>query len=140
VTGRWTGRGLCLTGHARSVLRVCARVGLLIGRGGASSHSRPDAFGRCESLLDSNRTLALWRPVRLSCASGRCFAGALLGLTSASGQLRDQRVQSSVARPVNSTRASGRASCMGGVRTCASGQRDCSRIECLTALFERVHL
>jgi hypothetical protein len=53
-----TGHGLCLTGRVRSVLRVCARLGLLIGRGGAS--------GRCGSLLDSNRTLALWRPVRLA--------------------------------------------------------------------------
>jgi hypothetical protein len=35
----------------------------LIGRGGASGHCRPDAFGRSGSLLDSNRTLALWRPV-----------------------------------------------------------------------------
>jgi hypothetical protein len=54
-----------------------------------------------------------------SSASSRCFAGALLGLTSASGQLRDQRVRSSFARPVNSTSASGRASRMGGVCTCA---------------------
>jgi hypothetical protein len=29
----------------------------------ASGHCRPDAFGRSGSLLDSNRTLALWRPV-----------------------------------------------------------------------------
>jgi hypothetical protein len=35
----------------------------LIGRGGASGHYRPDASGRLGSLLDSNRTLALWRPV-----------------------------------------------------------------------------
>jgi hypothetical protein len=29
----------------------------------ASGHSRSDASGRLGSLLDSNRTLALWRPV-----------------------------------------------------------------------------
>jgi hypothetical protein len=29
----------------------------------ASGHCRPDASGRSGSLLDSNRTLALWRPV-----------------------------------------------------------------------------
>jgi hypothetical protein len=29
----------------------------------ASGHCRPDASGRPGSLLDSNRTLALWRPV-----------------------------------------------------------------------------
>jgi hypothetical protein len=35
----------------------------LIGHGGASGHYRSDASGRSGSLLDSNRTLALWRPV-----------------------------------------------------------------------------
>jgi hypothetical protein len=35
----------------------------LIGRGGATGHCRPDASGRSGSLLDSNRTLTLWRPV-----------------------------------------------------------------------------
>jgi hypothetical protein len=35
----------------------------LIGRGGASGHCRSDTSGRLGSLLDSNRTLALWRPV-----------------------------------------------------------------------------
>jgi hypothetical protein len=58
MTGRWTG-------HVRSVLSGCARLDLLIGRGGPSSHVQPDASGRGGCLLDSNRTLALWRPVRL---------------------------------------------------------------------------
>jgi hypothetical protein len=66
VTGRWTGRGLCLTERVRSVLSVCARLGLLIGRDGASGHDRPDTSGHCGSLLDSNQTLALWRLVRLA--------------------------------------------------------------------------
>jgi hypothetical protein len=66
VTGRWTRRSLCLTGRVRSVLRVCARVGLLIGHSGASGQGRPDASGRSGSLLDSNRTPALWCPVRLA--------------------------------------------------------------------------
>jgi hypothetical protein len=35
----------------------------LIGRGGAFDHCRSDVSGRLGSLLDSNRTLALWRPV-----------------------------------------------------------------------------
>jgi hypothetical protein len=65
-----TGRGLCLTGRVRSVLSVCARLGLLIGRSGTSGHDRPDASGHGGCLLDSNQTLALWRPVRLACASG----------------------------------------------------------------------
>jgi hypothetical protein len=85
VTGCWTERGLCVTGRVRSVLNVCPCLGSLIGRGGAFGHDRPDASGRCGSLLDFNRTLALWRPVHLACVSGRYFAGALLGLTNASG-------------------------------------------------------
>jgi hypothetical protein len=48
--------------HPVSVQRLCVFL-FFIGRGGASSHCRPDASGRSGSLLDSNRTLALWRPV-----------------------------------------------------------------------------
>jgi hypothetical protein len=66
VIGRWNGRDLCLTGRVRSVLSVCACLGILIGRGGASGHDRPDTSGHCGCLLDSYRTLALWRPVRLA--------------------------------------------------------------------------
>jgi hypothetical protein len=45
-----------------SVLRL--RVFLfLIGRGGVFGHYRSDASSRSGSLLDSNRTLVLWRPV-----------------------------------------------------------------------------
>jgi hypothetical protein len=61
-----TGRGLCLTRSIRSVLSICACLDILIGRGGASGHDRPDASGRGGCLLDSNRTLALWRPVPLA--------------------------------------------------------------------------
>jgi hypothetical protein len=60
VTERWTGHGLCLTERVWSVFGV---FGFLIGRGGASGHSRPDVSDRSGSLLDSNWTLALWRPV-----------------------------------------------------------------------------
>jgi hypothetical protein len=59
VTRRWTGHGLCLTGRVRSVLSICACLGILIGRGGASGHDRRDASGRGGCLLDSNRTLTL---------------------------------------------------------------------------------
>jgi hypothetical protein len=94
MTGRWIGRGLCLTGRVRSVLSVCPCFGSQIGRGGASGHDRPDASGRCESLLDSNRTLALWRPVRLAACPVAVLLERCSGLTSASGPLRDQRVRS----------------------------------------------
>jgi hypothetical protein len=66
VTGHRTGRGLCLTGRVRSVLSVCPCLGSLIGHGGVSGYDRPVASGRCGILLDSNQTLALWRPVRLA--------------------------------------------------------------------------
>jgi hypothetical protein len=126
VTGRWTGRGLYLTGRVRSVFSVCACFSFLIRRGGASGHDRPDVSGRWENLLDSNRTLALWRPVS---SAARPVAGSLecgSGLTSASGPLWDQRVRSCFARPVRATSA--------------SGQRDFSGFECLTAIFEGVRL
>jgi hypothetical protein len=58
-----TGRGLCLTGRVRSVLSVCTCLGLLIGHGGVSRHDGPDASGRGGSLLDSNRTPGVTRPV-----------------------------------------------------------------------------
>jgi hypothetical protein len=111
------------TGRVRSVLSVCPCLGFLIGRGGASGHGRPDASGRRGSLLDSNRTLVLWRPVS---SAARPVADSLercSGLTSASGPLRDQCVRSSFARPVR-----------------ASGQRDCSCFKCLIAIFEGVRL
>jgi hypothetical protein len=79
VTGRWTGRGLCLTGCVRSVLSVCACLGILIGRGGASGHDRPDAFGHGGCLLDSNRTLGVTRPV--SSTARPVTRGGLLEMT-----------------------------------------------------------
>jgi hypothetical protein len=112
VTGRWTGRGLSLIGRVRSVFSVCACFSFLIERSGASSHDRLDTSGRWGSLLDSNRTLALWRPV----SSAACpVTGSLergLGLTarpicygtSASGHAL--RVRSArPARPISATSA-----------------------------------
>jgi hypothetical protein len=61
-----TGHDLCFTGRVRSMLSVCACLGFLIGRGGVSGHGRPDASGHSRCLLDSDRTLSLWRPVRLT--------------------------------------------------------------------------
>jgi hypothetical protein len=103
------------------------RVSLfLIGRGGASGHDRPDVSGCWGSLLDSNQTLALWRPVRLAVRPVTNSLERDLGLTTVSGPLRDQRVRSSFARLV--------------CATSASGQRDCSCFKCLTAIFEGVCL
>jgi hypothetical protein len=53
----------------------------------ASGHVRPDTSGRDGSLLDSNQTLALSRPVVVWSASGRCFAGARRYALGVSGRL-----------------------------------------------------
>jgi hypothetical protein len=81
-----TGRGLCLTERVRSVFSVCACLGVLIGRGGAFGHGRPNASGHCGSLLDSN-----WTPgVTCLVSSTVCPVADSLercsGLTSASGR------------------------------------------------------
>jgi hypothetical protein len=126
VTGRWTRRGLYLTGRVRSVFSVYTCFSFLIGRGGVSGHDRPNVSGHWGSLLDSNRTLTLWRSVS---SAARPVAGSLergSGLTSASGPLRDQHIRSCFARPVRATSA--------------FGQRDFSGFECLTAIFEGVRL
>jgi hypothetical protein len=78
VTGRWTG-------HVRSVLSVCPCLGSLIGRGGVSGHDRPDASGRWGSLLDSNWTLTLWRPVSSAARSAADSLERCSGLTSVFG-------------------------------------------------------
>jgi hypothetical protein len=71
----------------------------------ASGQSRPDAFGRWGGLLDSNRTLALWRPVSSAARSVTVLLEHSLCLTSASG--RSQRVRSTQrARPVGALRRS----------------------------------
>jgi hypothetical protein len=111
VTERWTRRGLYLTERVWSVLRVCTHVGLLIGRGGASGHSRPDVSSRSRCLLDSNRTLALWRPIHLTARPVTSSLESYSDLTSASGQLQDQRIRSSFACPVCTTSATAAKSC-----------------------------
>jgi hypothetical protein len=75
---------------------------------GASGHGRPDASGRSGSLLDSNRTLALWRPISSPAHPVTVLLERDSDLTSASGQLRDRHVRSILARPVVATNASSR--------------------------------
>jgi hypothetical protein len=114
----------------------------------ASGHSRPDASGRLGSLLDSNRTLALWRPVSSAARPVDVSLERGSGLTSASSPLWDQRVWSYFACPVRATSASGR--CFVSVDTVrsarpvsltsASGQRDFGCFKFLTAIFEGVRL
>jgi hypothetical protein len=47
-----------------------ARVSVLIGRGGASGHVRPDTSNRARSSLDSDRMPGAARPVKRCSASG----------------------------------------------------------------------
>jgi hypothetical protein len=80
-----TGRGLCLTGCVRSVFSVCACLGFLIGRGGASGHDQPDVSDHGGCLLDFNRTLGVTHPVSSTARpvtregllemTGRCLYG-----------------------------------------------------------------
>jgi hypothetical protein len=109
-----TGRGHGVTGRVRSVQRSSQARGLGFATGasghlrdrrvrsgaqkcsawrkafrtrGASGHTRSDASGSRGSLLDSNRMLALSRPVVAWSASGRYFAGARYYATGAFGRL-----------------------------------------------------
>jgi hypothetical protein len=52
--------------RVRSSPRKDAQHARSIGRGGASGHDRPDASSREWVLTGNDRTLALWRSVRLA--------------------------------------------------------------------------
>jgi hypothetical protein len=121
VTGRWTGRGHCLTGRVRSVSSVCAFFSCLIGRearpvvqgaywtptgrghcGVRSVLQRVRSLVRCARLRVDQRVRSVTGPVRpvVTGASGRCDRRVRSVLretsrcaTGASGQL-DQRVRS----------------------------------------------
>jgi hypothetical protein len=61
---RTLNRTRCLVDRTRPVSVQRLRVFQFNDRmRSASGHCRPDASGHSGSLLDSNRTLALWRPV-----------------------------------------------------------------------------
>jgi hypothetical protein len=57
--------------RVRSSPREAIKHARSIGRGGASGHDRPDASGREWVLIGIDQTLALWRPVSSSSASGQ---------------------------------------------------------------------
>jgi hypothetical protein len=89
----------------------------------ASGHSRSDASGRSGSLLDSNQTLALWRPI-ISPARPVVVSLSAAQVTNASGHSWDQCVRSFVARSVYASSASGRCFTVSHCATGASGQLD----------------
>jgi hypothetical protein len=99
VNGRWTRRGLCLTRRIRSVFSVYAYFSFLIGRTArpVTTDRRVRSLRELTGLQQDTGTVA---SSQFCSASSRCFVGRCLGLTSASGPLRDQRVQSCFARPV----------------------------------------
>jgi hypothetical protein len=113
-----------------------------------SGHSRSDASSRSGSLLDSNRTLALWRPISSAARPVDVSSEHGSGLTSVSSPLQDQRARSYFACSVRATSASGR--CFASVDTVrsarpvsltsASGQRDFDCFKFLMAIFEGVRL
>jgi hypothetical protein len=114
----------------------------------AFGHNRPDAYDRSGSLLDSNRTLALWHPVSSAARPVDVSLERGSGMTSTFGPLRDQRVWSYFARPVCTTSAFGRCSAsIDTVRSArpislisTSSQRDFGYFKFLTAIFEGVRL
>jgi hypothetical protein len=90
-------RSLCDRTHPVSVQRLHMSQLFYLTRC-ATGHSRPDVSGRSRSLLDSNRTLALWHPVSSAARPVAVSLERCSGLSSASGPLRDQRVLLSPAR------------------------------------------
>jgi hypothetical protein len=107
VTGRWTGRGLCMTGRVRSVFSVCACFSLMIGHAArpvTDDRTRPVVQGaywtligrwHCgvRSVLQRVRSLfrcALLRPDQRV----RSVAGLARPVAPSASGLRDQRVRS----------------------------------------------
>jgi hypothetical protein len=128
VTGRWTGRGLCMTGRVRSAFSVCACFSLMIGRAACPvtvDRTRPVVQGaywtlterwHCgvRSVLQRVRSLFRCALLRLD-QRVRSVAGSARPVAPSASGLRDQRVWSVLrklavvrpARPVSMTSASG---------------------------------
>jgi hypothetical protein len=137
VTGRWTGRGLCMTGRVWSAFSVCAFFKLMIGRA-----ARPVVQGaywtligrwHCDvrSVLQRVRSLFRCALLRLE-QRVRSVTGPARPVASSASGLRDQRVRSvlrnlAVARPARPVSL-----------TSASGQHDFGWLKFLTAIFEGV--
>jgi hypothetical protein len=112
-----------MTGRVRSVFSVCAFFSLMIGR-----EARPITVDQTRPVVQGAYWTLTGRwhyRVRsfLQCVRSLCCC-ALLRLTSASGQSRDQRVWSFAARPVCASSASGRCFVVSRCATGASGQLD----------------
>jgi hypothetical protein len=99
MTGHWTGRGFCMTGHVRSAFSVYACFSLMIGRA-----ARPVTIDRTRPIVQG----AYWTLI------GRCHCGVRSVLQRVRSLFRcallrlDQRVWSHPACPVCATSVSGR--------------------------------
>jgi hypothetical protein len=128
VTGRWTGRGLCMTGRVRSAFSFCACFSLMIGRA-----ARPVTVDRmCPVVQGAYWTLIgrwhcgvrsvlqrVWSLFRRALLRHdqrvRSVAGPARPVAPSASGLRNQRVRSVLrklavarpARPVSMTSASG---------------------------------
>jgi hypothetical protein len=139
VTGRRTGRSLCLTERVRSTFSVCASFSLLIGR-----VVRPVMTDRMHPVVEG----AYWTPTGRGHCGVRSVLQCVRSLFRCALLWLDQRVRSSPAHPVRATSASGRwfvkVAVVRSARpvslTSASGQRDFGCFKCVTAIFEGVRL
>jgi hypothetical protein len=100
MTGRWTGRGLCMTGRVRSVFSVCAVFSLMIGRAArpvTDDRTRPVSTGAYWNATGRGhcrvRSIGSARPVTATASSDtHCFLLSCsdrtrpVTLTGASGQ------------------------------------------------------
>jgi hypothetical protein len=94
VTGRWTGRGLYLTGRVRSAFSVCACFSLLIGR-----TARPVTVDWTRPVVQG----AYWTPTGRWHCSVRLVLQRVRSLFRCTQSLLDQRVRSvtGLAHPVD---------------------------------------
>jgi hypothetical protein len=107
VTGRWTGRGLCMTGRVRSTFSVCACFSLMIG-----CAARPVTVDRTRPVVQG----AYWTPFRHWHCGVRSVLQRVRSLFRCALLRLDQRVRS--ARPARPVGASQLSRCATG----ASGQ------------------
>jgi hypothetical protein len=147
VTGRWTGRGLCLTGRVRSVFSVCTCLSVLIGRAARPvtvDRTRPVDQGAYWTLTGRwhcgvrsvlQRVRSMFRCARLRVDQRvRSVTGLARPIEHSASGCCDQRVRSvfrkrAVKRPARPVSL-----------TSASGQCDFGCFKCVTAIFEGVRL
>jgi hypothetical protein len=120
LTGRWTGRGLCMTGRVRSAFSACACFRLMIGRAARlvvqGAYWTLTGRWHCGVRSVLQRVRSLFRCALLMLDQRvRSVAGPAHPVAPSTSGLRDQRVRSVLrklaiarpARPVSMTSVSG---------------------------------